>query len=83
MNRTLAQYLSLAYRRTVQGEAVDPDSVLTDDAEVVAALKAELARINRIGLGASLASRDFASYQAKKAIEAALVELENRKNAPT
>ncbi len=82
MSKTLAQYLALAYRRTVLGEAVDPDSVLTDDEEIVAALKAELVRINRLGLGANLASRDFVSYQAKRAVEAALAEIERRKNAP-
>lgn len=79
MNGDLRRYLDLAYRRTVMGEDVEPDSVLTS--EIEAALKAELARINRLGLGASLASRDFASYQHKRAIEAALAELERRKNA--
>ncbi len=80
MNGDLKRYLDLAYRRTVMGEDVEPDSVLT--AEIEAALKAELVRINRLGLGANLASRDFATYQHKRAIEAGLAELERRKNAP-
>ena len=80
-DQQVAEFLKLAYRRMVLGQNVQPDSVLTDDAQFVAALKAELARINRLGLGANLASRDFASYQHKRAIEAALVKLEN-KNAP-
>jgi hypothetical protein len=82
-DQQMARYLTLSYRRTVLGQNVRPDSVLTDDVQFVAALKAELARINRLGLGANLASRDFASYQHKRALEAALAELETRQNAPS
>lgn len=70
------KYLTLAYRRTVQGENVDPDSALQTTEEYKAALKDELRRINKLGLGANLASRDFVSYQNKRAIEAALKKLE-------
>lgn len=78
----LAKYLNLSYRRTVLGERVDPDSALEDDENYVAALRAELARVRKIGLGASLVGRDFAMYQRQKAIEAALETLVKRqKNA--
>ncbi len=81
-NKQVSRFLDLSYRRTVLGQAVQPDSVLSDDVQFKAALQAELSRIGRLGLGANLASRDFASYQHKRAIEAALLELERRKNAP-
>ncbi len=82
MNEDVATFLDLAYRRTVLGQRVEPDSALQDDAQFEAALRAELARINAIGLGANLASRDFVSYQHKRAIEGALAELKRRKDAP-
>jgi hypothetical protein len=81
MTDDIASFLDLAYRQKVLGQRVYPESVLRDDVQFIAALRTELARINAIGLGANLASRDFASYQHKRAIEAALIELERRGDA--
>jgi len=76
---SIANYLNLSYRRNVMGEDVDPDSALPNDAETVAALKAELARIKAKGIDMSkLSRRDFATYQHVRAIEAALARLENK-----
>lgn len=80
--KRLAAMLDLAYRQRVLRQNVTPDSVLVDDAAFKAAVEAELARINGLGLGANLASRDFATYQQKLALEAALAKLKEKDNAP-
>ena len=80
MDNRIVEYLDLSYRRNVLGDhRVIPERALRRDPEYIAALTAELKRIR--GLGAvNLASRDFVSYQHKRAIEAALAELERPKN---
>jgi hypothetical protein len=68
----LTGYLAAAYRRDILHESVQvmPLSELTD---VEDEIKAEIARIDGLRLGASLAQRDFVSYHTRKM----LVELQN------
>lgn len=80
-DKNIAQFLDLSYRRRVLGQTVQPDSALLDDDKFVAALQAELSRIRGLGLGANLASRDFALYQHQQTIEAALGEIKRRRAA--
>ncbi len=75
MKEPLASYLWQVYRRDILGESgkvVMPER--TD--ELIAEAKAELARIDGLRLGASLVSRDFASYQARRALAGLLASLE-------
>ncbi len=82
MTPRVAKYLSLYYRQQVLGQRAAPDSALANDDGLMAELEAEKSRIHGLGLGASLASRDFATYQHLRAIEAALAKIkEMRANA--
>ena len=82
MNPKVAKYVDLYYRKHILGQRTTPESALEDADEFIAELEAEKARIRGLGLGASLASRDFASYQHLRAIEAALVKIkEMRRDA--
>jgi hypothetical protein len=74
MSEALTKYLLASYRKDVLHQSVE--ATMPADPTVVAAAKAELARINALGLGASLAQRDFVSYQHKRAIEKFLREAE-------
>ena len=81
MDPKIADYLNLSYRHDVLGDRrVIPANALSANPEFVAALKAELKRIRDLG-SSNLAQRDFVSYQNVRAIEAALAELERRKDA--
>lgn len=74
MNDELIRYLTQAYRRDVLHESVGVE--IPSGPEIIALAKAELQRINALGLGSSLAQRDFASYQSKRALERLLSKLE-------
>jgi len=71
MNKPLADYLWQAYRRDVLHES-DKVELPELTQETLAGAEAELARIDALRLGASLASRDFAAYQNRKALVALL-----------
>ena len=82
MNERLKQYLWQVYRRDVLGES-DKIELPRLTPEVIADAKAEMARIDALRLGASLASRDFASYQHRRALAGLLAELEKQDAAGT
>jgi len=80
--KRIIPYLGLAYRRDVLKQPVNPESALEYDAEYKAELETELARINELASHVgNLAQRDFASYQNRRAIEAALARLKESDNA--
>lgn len=60
-------YLSPNYRRTIPRESTS---------DVLDEIKAEIARIDALKLGANLATRDFASYANRSELEKLLNELE-------
>ena len=71
MNAQLVDYLWNAYRHDILGEPIKVEKPeLTP--ELLADAKLELARIDSLRLGASLASRDFPSYHRRKALTALL-----------
>jgi len=75
MNERLQRYLWEAYGRDIlgkQGRVEMPE--LTP--EMIAAVNAEIARIDRFRLGASLASRDYPSYVARQHLAGLLATLE-------
>lgn len=67
------QYLRQAYRRDVLGK---PYKMPAMHPKMMPEIKARIAKIDALRLGASLASRDFASYQHRKALVRLLAELE-------
>jgi hypothetical protein len=71
----LKRYLTERYRRDVLRESVEI-TPLTTNGETIDEIKAEIARIDAIGLGANLAQRDFVSYQHRRALESLLPTLE-------
>jgi anti-sigma factor ChrR (cupin superfamily) len=81
--KRVMKYLDLAYRRRVLGEHIKPEQLIEADEEFAAAVRARLARINSLGLGANLANRDFASYHHKAALERALAIIEQRQKHAT
>ena len=68
-------YLAQSYRRDVLGTQND---VKTPErsAELIADVKARIAKIDGLRLGATLASRDYVSYQNRRALVRLLAELE-------
>ena len=71
----LKQYLTQAYQRDVlraSGPVVTPRG----SAQLVDEIKAEIARIDALKLGANLANRDFVSYQNRRALVGLLGQLE-------
>lgn len=73
----LARYLAQAYRRDILGESAAVE-VPSADPELIAEAKAELVRIDGLKLGAHLVSRDFVSYQNRRALEALLAKLKGQ-----
>ena len=74
---SLDSYLAQCYRRDVLGHNIN---VMAPEPtpELRAAAKAGLARIDSLRLGASLANRDYVSYQNRKALAALLARWEER-----
>jgi len=75
MNPALRQYLVQSYQRDIlhaPGPVVTPHG----SQELVDEIKAEIARIDALKLGANLAQRDFVSYQNRRALEELLGVLE-------
>jgi hypothetical protein len=62
----LSRFLVETYRRDVLGESIEVDMSDLDLAEV----EREIAAIDGLKLGAHLASRDFVSYQNRRALVA-------------
>ena len=69
MNQSLDQYLSQVYRRDIMGESVAVE-VPKADPKLLGQIEAEIARIDALKLGAHLVSRDFVSYQNRRALVA-------------
>ena len=76
----LDRYLTESYRRDVMGEPVKP-AVPAVEPDLVREVEAEIARIDGLHLGASLASRDFVSYQNRRALMRLLVQMRANQNA--
>ena len=71
----LTRYMSERYQHDILGKPIPVVTPHKDDA-LIAAIKAELARIDALKLGANLANRDFVSYQSRRVLEELLAELE-------
>jgi hypothetical protein len=84
VSETLDRYLTQAYRREVLGESVVIEMPPPED-DLIAEIEAQIARVDSLRLGASLASRDFASYANRRALfgllSALRLERERRRNA--
>jgi len=74
MSEPLDRYLTDSYRRDVMGESVKVEMPKVDP-KLVEEIENEIARIDSLHLGASLASRDFASYQNRRALVRLLMQL--------
>jgi hypothetical protein len=72
----LERYLTEVYRRDILGESLG----ITMPAVSPASVKAEIARIDSMRLGANLANRDFVSFQNRRALVQLLKELEAQKS---
>lgn len=68
MKESLSRYLAQVYRRDVMGESATPIEMPAVDRETLLDIQAEVARIDRLGLGAHLVNRDFVSYQNRRAL---------------
>jgi hypothetical protein len=71
----LDQYLSQSYRRDVLGESVKVETPVAEP-RLIDTVKAELARIEGLRMGANLVNRNFVLAQHKRALERLLKELE-------
>ena len=75
MSEELDRYLTDSYRQDILGESVEV-GVPAPDPELIADVKARIARIDALRLGPNLASRDFVSYQHRQALVRLLAELQ-------
>ena len=75
MRKELTRYVLEYYKRHILNESVKITPVAADPA-TIAEIKAEIARIDALRLGANLAQRDFVSYQERRALEELLTGLE-------
>jgi len=82
MSEVLDRYLTDSYRRDILGESVEVGMPVADP-QVIADIKAELARIEPLVrlLGANLANRAFVQHQNKRALEKLLAQLEAQQDA--
>jgi hypothetical protein len=71
----LDRYLTDVYRRDILGESVEVQMPELN-AELIADIKARIAGIEALRLGANLAQRDNALYQNREALKKLLVQLE-------
>jgi hypothetical protein len=76
MSPLLKQYLTQSYQRDVMRAKVQV-TPMTSSADLVDEIKAEIARIDALKLGANLAQRDFVSYQNRRALVELLARLEH------
>jgi hypothetical protein len=63
----LSEYLVRAYLRDVMGESTE---IEMPGLEALADVEAQIKAIDRLGLGAHLANRDFVAYQNRRALVA-------------
>jgi hypothetical protein len=77
---TLDRYLADSYRRDVMGESVKVETPELDP-KLIAEIEGEIARIDDLRLGASLASRSFVDYQNRRALLRLLSQLKTRMGA--
>jgi len=68
VNVALQRYLAQKYKKDVLGQQVVIDQ-LGGDKSVIDEIKAEIARIDALKLGANLAQRSFIDYQNRRALE--------------
>jgi hypothetical protein len=68
-------YLAQSYRRDVLGTQLTVTAP-EPTPETIAEVKARVAQIDGLRLGATLASRDYVSYQNRRALVRLLAELE-------
>lgn len=75
----MSRYLTDAYRRDILGESLE---VVVPEAtpKLIEEVKAEIARIDALRLGANLARRDSVSYQNRRALEALLEKLKTQQS---
>lgn len=78
MTEAMDRYLTQSYRHDILGESVGVEIPMPDP-ELLAAVKREIARIDELRLGASLANRDFVAYQNRRALVRLLEQLERNK----
>jgi len=72
----LDDYLTQSYRREVMGERVEVKTPAVDD-KLIAEIEAAIAKIDALHLGASLAGRDFVSYQNRRTMLRLLLTLKS------
>lgn len=75
MREALKRYVAEYYRQHVLHESVKIAAVAADPG-TIDEIKAEIARIDALRLGANLAQRDFVSYQERRALEELLAALQ-------
>ena len=74
MSEPLDRYLATSYRHDVMGESVNVE-MPRPDPKLIEEVEAEIARIDGLRLGASLANRDFVSFQNRRALTRLLLQL--------
>ena len=74
MSEPLDRYLATSYRHDVMGESVNVE-MPRPDLKLIEEVEAEIARIDGLRLGASLANRDFVSFQNRRALTRLLLQL--------
>ena len=77
ISEALDKYLAQAYRHDVMGGS-GVVKMPEADRKLMLEIQAQIARIDALRLGASLASRDFVSYQNRRALVALLDKVKAR-----
>jgi hypothetical protein len=78
VSEPLDRYLTQSYRREVLGEKIEVEMPAPED-KLIAEIEAEIAKVDALHLGAHLASRDFAAYQNRRAMQRLLMQLRTEK----
>jgi hypothetical protein len=79
MTDDLGRYLNDSYRRDVMGESVKVETPAAEPG-LIERVRATLASIDALRLGANLINRDFVAAQHKRALERLLRELEQQES---
>jgi hypothetical protein len=72
MRMALKRFLSARYRRDILGESAVQIVPLVNEDGLVDEIRAEIARIDALRLGANLANRDFVAYQDRRVLSEVL-----------
>jgi hypothetical protein len=75
MRPILKRFLTQRYQRDILHGSVQITPMVSSQ-DLVDEIKAEIARIDALKLGANLAQRDFVSYQTRRALVELLAQLE-------